>query len=124
MKLGTLFTVNAVLAIVFGLGFVLMPVALMSYYGVALADAGVSISQLLGAAFLAFGILSWQVRKSDTSEVLRAVVLSFFIGDAVGFLIVLQGQLSGEFNALGWSTVAIYGLLAIGFGYFNYQKKS
>ena len=62
MKLGTMFTSNAV--IVFGLGFVLMPVALMSFYGVALTDAGVSISQLLGAAFLGFGVLSWLIRNS------------------------------------------------------------
>jgi len=34
-------------------------------------------------------------------------------------VIALVGQLSGLFNALGWSTVAIYLLLGVGYGYFH-----
>jgi len=32
------------------------------------------------------------------------------------------GQLAGIANALGWSTVAIYLLLALGFAYFQFMK--
>ena len=124
MKLRTLFTINAVLAIAFGLGFVFMPVTLISFYGAELTEVGVVIGQLLGAAFLGIGILRWLVRNSGESEVLRAIVLTAFIEDTIGFIFALRAQLAGVMNALGWSIVAIYAFLAIGYGYFQFQKKN
>lgn len=124
MKLSTLFTINAVLAFVFGLGFVFIPGTLVSYYGVELSEQGLVISQLLGAAFLGFAIITWLVRNSAESDVLRAIVLAFFIENAFGFVISLKGQLAGLTNASGWSTVAIYALFAIGYGYFQFQKEN
>ena len=35
-----------------------------------------------------------------------------------------MAQLKGVVNSLGWSTVAIYLLLAIGFAYFQFTKPS
>jgi hypothetical protein len=35
-----------------------------------------------------------------------------------------MAQLKGLVNSLGWSTVAIYLLLAIGFAYFHFTKPS
>jgi hypothetical protein len=42
----------------------------------------------------------------------------------IGFFVALQGQMSGDVNALGWSTVVIYGLFALGFAYFQFTSKS
>ena len=123
MKLGTLFTINAVIGIGFGFGFVFIPVTFFSYYGVELTEVGLVIGQSLGAAFFGTGILSWLVRNSDKSEVLRAIVLSAFIVNTIGFIVTLKGQLAGIANTLGWSVVAIYAFLAIGYGYFHFQKK-
>ena len=52
----------------------------------------------------------------------RAIVLALFIGNAVGFVVTLIGQLNNVNGALGWSTVAISLLLALGFGYFQFTK--
>jgi len=46
------------------------------------------------------------------------------VGDAFGFIAALLGRLSGVLNALGWSTVALYLLLALGYGYFQSVKPS
>jgi len=35
-----------------------------------------------------------------------------------------MAQLKGVVNSLGWSTVAIYLLLALGFAYFHFAKPS
>jgi hypothetical protein len=48
--------------------------------------------------------------------------LALFIADGVGFVLALVGQLGNVVNALGWLTVAIYLLLALGFGYFQFVK--
>ena len=122
MKLATIFSINAGLALVFGLGFVLMPETLLSSYGIELSEPGLFVGQLLGAAFLGFAIITWLVRNSGESDVLRAIVLAFFIENTIGFVVALKGQLAGLANTLGWSTVAIYALLAVGYGYFQFQK--
>ena len=122
MKLNVLLTVNTVVAGLFGLGFVLMPATLLSYYGVTMNEAGLFNSRLLGTAFLSFAIISWLVRNSSGSSELNAIVLAFAVGDIIGFVISLVYQLQGVVNALGWSTVAIYLLLGLGFGYFVWKK--
>ena len=57
-------------------------------------------------------------------QALRVILLANVVGDAVGFVIALLSQLAGVggVNSLGWSTVAIYLLLALGFAYFRFVK--
>lgn len=118
MKLSNLFFVTAIVAFLFGLLFVFIPATTLSFYGVQVSDSGLFIARLLGAAFLGFGIVSWLVRNSGGSDEVRAIVLAFFISNLIGFILSLLYQLQGLANALGWSTVAIYLLLGLGFGYF------
>ena len=49
----------------------------------------------------------------------RAVQVGNATGLAVGFVIALFAQLGGLFNALGWSTVILFLLLGVGYGYFH-----
>ena len=127
MKLSTLLTINAIVAILFGLGFLLIPDTLLSWYAVDLPVAGIFISRLLGAAFVAFATVSWEVRAAESaadSSALRAILLAFFIGDILGALISLIYQVDGVANALGWTTVILYLLLGLGFGYFSLRRMS
>ena len=121
MKLSTLFVITAIIAFLFGLGFVLFPANILSLYGVTLSINGVYMSRLLGAAFLGFAIISWLVRNATGSAEVRAIAFAFFISDILGFIITLYYQLQGISNALGWTTVAIYLLLGVGFGYFYWK---
>jgi len=78
------------------------------------------VAQLLGAALLGLGIVTWAARNAPDSEARRAILLGLFIGDAVGCVVALIAQLGGVVNAIGWSTVVIYLLLTIGFGYCRF----
>ncbi|MBD3856363.1 MAG: hypothetical protein IFK92_07515 [Acidobacteria bacterium] len=124
MKLGNLFAVNTVIAGLFGLAFVFAPAQLLAQYGL-VVDAGFGlVAQLFGAAMVGYAILTWLVRKVGDSEARRAIVLALFISDGVAFVLALMAQLKGLVNSLGWSTVAIYLLLALGFAYFHFAKPS
>lgn len=122
MKLSTLFTVHAIVALLFGFGFVFAPAATLAPYGVTVNEGGILISRLLGAAFFGFSMISWFARNSEESTARQAIVLGYFLGFSVGFAASLFGQLSNVGNALGWSTVGIYLLLALGYGYFQFIK--
>lgn len=123
MKLSALMIVNAIVAAVFGIGFVLVPGQVMSLYGPETGAALDLMCQLFGAALIGFAALSWIARNAPDSETRRAIVLAFFVGDFVGCVVALLAQLRGVVNELGWSTVVIYLLLAVGFGYFTFAAK-
>lgn len=124
MKLSTLFTANAIVSTLFGLTFVLVPETAMSFYGVTLSPGGALVARLFGAVLLGVAVLTWFARNAGESEALKAIILSRFFCETLGFIVALLGQLAGVVNALGWSTVAIYLFFALGFGYFQFMKPS
>ncbi len=124
MKLKVLFIITAIVAIVFGVVFVIIPAQLYSLYGIE-SGAGLNyMGQLFGAALIAIGLISWQSRNAADSDARKAIIFSFFIADGIGFVVALIGQLNEILGSLGWLTVAIYLLLTIGFGYFQFSKPS
>jgi len=124
MKLSTLMTINALIAAVFGIAFVLVPWQIVLLYGLEPSPPLIYLGRLFGTALVTFALLTWSARNSADSEARKAIILALFVGDAVGFIVALVAQLGGVVNTLGWSTVAIYLLLTIGFGYFQFSKQT
>lgn len=114
--------INAVVAGAFGLAFVLVPDQVSTQYGIEATVELEYLGRLLGAAFISFAVMTWWARNANDSTARRAIVLAFFIGNAAGFVVALIGQLDEVPNSLGWSTVAIYLLFALGYGYFQFVK--
>jgi hypothetical protein len=124
MKLSTMMIINALVAAVFGVAFVVVPSQSISLYGV--EDASeilILILRLMGASFIGFAVLTWLARNASDSDARRAIVLALIVSDGIGFIAALIAQLADVVNSLGWSTVAIYLLLALGFGYFQFVKQ-
>lgn len=122
MRLSTLMVINAIVALFFGLGLVLAPGRLVSLYGAQLDEAGIYVARLLGAEFLSYAVLTWFARDSEESEARRAILFALVTSFGVGFIVALGSQLSGVTNALGWFTVVVYLLFALGYGYFQFLK--
>ena len=126
MTLRNFLTFASIVALVFGLGFVLITGQLVSLYNISLNAGGIFVGQLFGAALLGFGVLNWLARNLKDSQALTAIVLANLVGDTIGFVLALLAQLGGVagVNQLGWSTVAVYLILALGFAYFQFVKPS
>ena len=123
MKIKTFLIINAVIAAVFGIAFIVIPEQLLLLYGNTNA-AMEYLGQLFGAALIGFAILTWLVRDSQNNEMLKAITLALSVSYAIGFVAALVGQLNGVLNELGWSTVVIYFFLSLGFGYFRFKKSA
>ncbi|MEN8193292.1 MAG: hypothetical protein ABFS12_10780 [Bacteroidota bacterium] len=127
MKLKALLIFNAIVAIVFGVVFVIIPSQVYSLYDPG-TDAPTDIlnymGQLFGVALISIGLITWSARNSADSEARQAIIFALFIANCIGFVVTLIGQINCVVNVLGWSTVAIYFLLALGFGYFQFSKKN
>ena len=122
MKLNNLLALNAVVALAFGIAFLLFPGTTLSLYG---ATPGPQIDltgQLFGVELIHVGLLAWLIRNVADGLAQRAIILAFLIGDALGLLISLIGTISGVLNPFGWSAVVIYAVLSLGYAYFQFMR--
>jgi hypothetical protein len=122
MKLKTLMIIGAIVSLVFGLTFVIVPVQFYSAYGVIADEHLIYMARLLGSYSIGIAVLTWMARNATESDARRAIVLALFIANAFGFVVTLIGQIGNVANALGWSSVCIYFLFTLGFGYFQFFK--
>jgi uncharacterized membrane protein YfcA len=110
-------TIAAVLAILYGIGFVLIPAKMGELYGVQPEPHAILNVQYFGSALLAWGVIMWFARDLDWAAV-RGVLIGSVVGDAVGGLLSVWGISQGLVNAFGWTSVVIYVLLLLGALYF------
>lgn len=122
MRLRTLLLIGGLLGLIFGLGFLLFPQALLRLYGVAPDPAIVLMSRFFGAALVQIGLVLYLIRDVGDPRTQRGVVIGSFLGSLAGLVVALTGQFWDLVNSLGWSTVAIYGFLLIGYGSFIFGK--
>ena len=121
MKISSFLMLKAIISLAFGIGFIAIPTAVWSIYGVKLDPAGLMTTRYFGACLGGIGLICWITRNADFNT-LKGIILSLCIADTIGFIIALTAQLSGIINTLGWINVAIWLLLALGLGYFRFLK--
>ena len=124
MTLATLLSINAIVALAYALGLLLVPATLLTVYGITSGPGERLMAQFFGVALLAVGLLTWLARNVADPIARRAFVLALLISQAVGLVVALLGTLSGVMNVAGWSAVAIYLLLGLGYAYFQFTKST
>jgi hypothetical protein len=122
MSIKTLMIINAIIAIVYGVAFVILPGQILSLYGLSPDEPLKYTGQLFGAALIGFALLTWRARNATDSDARKAIVFALFVADGIGFIVALIGQLNNVLNQLGWSAVVIYLFLTLGWGYFQFSK--
>jgi hypothetical protein len=113
-----LFLVTLITQILFGLGFVFAPGALLAPFGVTFDPISTIFANLFGSALIGYVILVWFARKSTTMEFRKGTVYSEFVFLLVSTVVLLKTQLAGLMNPLGWIIIAEHIVLTVWFGYF------
>jgi len=125
MKLSNWMAAKAIVEVIFGIGFVLMPGTLASMFGMTLDPAGALMAQLFGAAFIFGSMVLWLARFEPASEgAVRAIILAVVVSNAIGFVVTFVATLSGVWNVLGWLPVALYLVFGLAFAYFQFGKRA
>ena len=122
MKLLHLFTINVFFAIFFGGSCSLFPHWVFNLYGLTPDIAAIWTARLLGGSILGFTTLMWFGQKSTSIDTRKAIAIALFIQDVIGCIASVEFQLTGDVNIFGWFSLALYGLLAIGYAFFLFVK--
>jgi hypothetical protein len=114
MDFRTIATLASVLSIPFGLGFVLAPSASAALYGVPPPDAATSlIGRYFGSEVLMYAAALWALRDRRDAEAQRRAAGVIAVATVFGLGVSLLGVVGGTMNALGWSSVALYGFFVV-----------
>lgn len=122
MTLKSLFQVNAVVSMLYGISLLLVPGPFMAMYAVNLDAGGMGLAQLFGAALAGFGLLTWFARDAEPSTARHAIVTALCWSDVLGGVVCALGVLRGAFGPMAWSAVVVYAVLAGGYAYFLYGR--
>lgn len=123
MNVSLFLKIKSVISVFFGLTMVFLTSFLMPIYGLSLDLEGTLMAQWSGACLTGIGIICWHSSYAVKSELRDGVLLSLFICDSIGFVVTLIGKLSGTGNALVWSVVGLWLVLALGLGYFRFINR-
>ena len=118
MNIRTALTINTVMDLLFGIGFLLLPGFLLQLFGMSSAPEIAFIAQLLGAALIGIALIVWLVRDSGYSPPVRAILIGLLIFNVLGFTVSLLAVLTGVMNAVGWIIPAAFLLEALPRVYF------
>jgi hypothetical protein len=122
VRLRSLLLLAGVIALAFGISFLLAPRAMLGLYGVQAEAPTVLISRFFGAALVQLGMVLYLIRDVSDVRTQRGVVIGSFLGSVAGLVVALTGQFWGVVNQLGWSSVAIYGFLTLGYGAYVFGR--
>ena len=131
MNLRNLFIVNTIIALIFAAGLLLAPRTLLDLFGLSVGTGAANaakmnlVTQLLGAALVVPGLLSWFARDMNDVGARKSVAVSFFVFDAIGFGVsFFVGMLPKVMSTAGWFIVILFLFLALGHAYFLFMKQS
>ena len=110
---------KAVVEVVFGIGFVAVPVWLADIFGMDLDEPGALMARLFGAAFIFGAITLWLAQSAQRSEkAVKAIIFGVVVSNLIGFVVTLMATLAGTWNAFGWLPVGLYLVFGLAFAYF------
>lgn len=93
------------------------PQELLSLGGAVPGPLTVSLLQMVGAAFLGFGVLNWMSRHSLVGGIYsRPLVVANFGHAFAGAALLVKAVPRGNGSALAWAALGIYCVLALLFG--------
>ena len=120
----TLFNVNLVVGILFGLGFAFVPATLLDLYGVSLSEAGLTVARIYGSAILSFAVLLYYAGRSNDPETYKAASRTLFTYWLLGSIFLIIAQLDGQMDAMvGWGTVGLHAVFLIWYGIHIFLKR-
>ena len=107
-------TFNTIIAVLYGLAFVLIPTAMLSVYG-APPEAHAALNlQFFGSALIMIGVIAWFARDFPDWDSIRGVLIALVIGDVIGGGVNLIATFRGLLNGMAWTSTLVYLLLLAG----------
>jgi len=117
MNYRLMFTLNAIVAAVFGALFLAASKSILTLFGV--TDATVAtlvVARFFGGSLIAMGVLIWFLK--DVKDMQKNTAITLLAASVAGFILTILGMVSDKvIRSNGWVLLVIYALFALGYAY-------
>jgi hypothetical protein len=119
-----LFIAVAVVNVLYGLGFLVIPETVASAYGTSNVNAtAVAIARYWGGTLLPLGYLSWMAANSGGSPLKLHLTRASEFTAILGFIVTILAMSGGVISTVGGIlNLVLTGVFAVGFGYYGWVK--
>jgi hypothetical protein len=107
-------TIAAVVAILYALAFLVMPVTTSLFFSDFAEVRAVLYLRFCGAAVLAWGLIVWFARDFRDWYPIRSVLIASIVGLAINIIINFVATMQGWLNANAWGSTVVLFLLLLG----------
>lgn len=122
MNYRIMFLVNALVAILIGLGFLAVPSRVLGQFGVDEYAATKLICQFFGTAMLALGLLLWFAKDVAETNLQKGMGIALLVGSVAGLAITVLGATEGILRTNWWIAMVVYTLLGSAYAYLVFLR--
>jgi hypothetical protein len=107
-------TIFAIIAVLYGIAFELIPESVAALYGAPPDPHVILNARFFGSTLLALSVIAWFAKDFRDRDAVRGVLIGAAVGDVVGGLVNIWATIQGLLNGLAWSSTILYVLLLLG----------
>lgn len=124
MNYRTMFVVNAIMALLFGLGFLFVPTRVLSLFGTETFVSTVWIARLFGTAMLGLGLVLWFAKDVRDANLQKGMGIALLVCAIAGLAVAGLGTLTSHavLRTYGWVVMLVYLIFGLGYGYLVFLK--
>jgi hypothetical protein len=113
MKIRTVFFIDAIVSVLFGVPFLLAPAAMVDFSGLQTDALGLYYLRGYGAGLLSLGVMTWLARNSDPSAARNALLVGVVLWLLIDAVKEVWAVLTGLVGSDGWVMVGVLVILAV-----------
>lgn len=118
MNYRTMFSINAVVAALFGLGLLIVPQLILDQFSAETYVSTLYICRFVGGILLVLAWFLWLSKDLDDGQAQRNTAMVLFGASLGGFVFAIMGMSSiGVLRTNGWILLAAFGLFVLIYGY-------
>jgi hypothetical protein len=122
MNYRIMFLINAFIAVLLGLAFLIVPSQVLDQFGVDEYAATKLISQFFGTAMLGLGLLLWFAKDVTDANLQKGMGIALLVGAAAGLIIAVVGTTSGVLRTNWWMAMVVYAILGLAYAYLLFLR--
>jgi hypothetical protein len=122
MNYRIMFFINALVAVAFGVGFLIFPSMVLNQFDVDDYASTRMVAQFFGTAMLALGLLLWFAKDVTEAGMQKGMSIALLVGAGGGLIVTFLGMTSRVMRSNGWLVLVIYLLFGLGYAYLVFLK--
>jgi hypothetical protein len=118
MNYRIMFSLNAVVVALFGLGLMIVPNLILDQFSAETYVSVIYLCRFLGGTLFLLGWFLWLVKDMEDAQVQRNIAMVLFGSSLAGFVFSIMGMSSiGVLRVNGWILLVAFGLFVLVYGY-------